>query len=138
MCRAEWLGVSKWTAETDRRKTPRQKEKRGRTERAGAAAAGAVRGGHTRLVQHGLSVLNIVRHFLKEQKREEKAALRGRPLQPEQTQRLRRFKYWLGKRDPYLANLWSFRGRIAPDANVRKFEFPKPAHWPRPMPPIGK
>lgn len=78
-----------------------------------------------RLARHGLSLLNIARHFLKEQEREEKAALRDRPFQPEQPERLRRFKHWLGKRSPYLGNLWRFRRRIAPGVGVRKFEFPK-------------
>ena len=79
----------------------------------------------TRLAPHGLSVLNIARHCLKEQEREEKAALRSRQVQPEQTQRLPRFKHWLGKRNVYLAHLWRFRKRMAPDATVSKFEFPK-------------
>ena len=78
-----------------------------------------------RLAQHGLSVLNIARHFLKEQEREEKAALRDRQAQSEKPERLRRFKPWLGKRSPRLGNLWRFRKRIAPGVEVRKREFPK-------------
>lgn len=77
------------------------------------------------LASHGLSLLNIARHFLKDQEREEKAALRDRQAQSEQTQQLPRFKYWLGKRNPYLANLWRFRKRIAPGVEVRQREFPK-------------
>lgn len=77
------------------------------------------------LAQHGLSVLNIARHFLKEQEREEKTALWDKQGQPEQKQRFPRFKYWLGKHDAYRANLWRFRKRIAPGVEVRKREFPK-------------
>ena len=78
-----------------------------------------------RLARHGLSVLNIARHFLKEQEREEKAALRDRQSQAEKTERLPRFKHWLGKRSPHLGNLWRFRKRIAPGVEVRKREFPR-------------
>ena len=78
-----------------------------------------------RLARHGLSVLNIARHFLKEQEREEKAALRDRQSQAEKTERLPRFKHWLGKRSPHLGNLWRFRRRIAPGIEVKKREFPK-------------
>lgn len=79
----------------------------------------------TRLASHGLSVLNIARHFLKEQEREEKAALGDRQSQAEKTERLPRFKHWLGKRSPHLGNLWRFRRRIAPGMEVRKREFPR-------------
>ncbi len=89
----------------------RQKERRGKTS--------------ARLASHGLSLLKIVRHFLKEQEQEEKAALRDRRAQSEKPERLSRFKYWLGKRAPYLANLWRFRKRITPGVEVRKREFPK-------------
>ena len=78
-----------------------------------------------RLAAHGLSVLNIARHFLKEQEREEKAALRDRQSQAEKPERFPRFKHWLGKRSPHLGNLWRFRKRIAPGIEVRKREFPR-------------
>ena len=77
------------------------------------------------LARHGFSVLNIARHFLKEQEREEYAALREKQVQSEQTKRLPRFKHWLGKRSPHLGNLWRFRKRIAPGIEVRQREFPK-------------
>ena len=70
-------------------------------------------------------MLNIARHFLKEQEREEKTALRDRLAQPEQAQRFPRFKHWLGGRNPSLANLWRFRKRIAPGVEVRKHKFPR-------------
>ncbi len=69
---------------------------------------------------------------MKEQEREEKTALRDKPFQPEQAQRLPRFNHWLGKRNPYLANLWRFRKRIAPGVEVRKREFPKVGTQPSP------
>ena len=34
-------------------------------------------------------------------------------------------KHWLGKRSPYLGNLWRFRKRIAPGIEVRQREFPR-------------
>ncbi|AMD89512.1 hypothetical protein AXF13_04940 [Desulfovibrio fairfieldensis] len=51
--------------------------------------------------------------------------MRDRRAQSEKPERLSRFKYWLGKRAPYLANLWRFRKRITPGVEVRKREFPK-------------
>ena len=67
--------------------------------------------------------MNIARHFLKEQEREEKTVLLDKQVQPEQKQRLPHFKHWLGKCNPYLANLWRFRKRIAPGIEVRHREF---------------
>ena len=78
-----------------------------------------------RLTRHGLSVLNIARHFLKEREREERAEIRNKPTSTEQATQLPRFKHWLGKRDAYRANLWRFRKRIAPGVEVRKRKFPK-------------
>ena len=78
-----------------------------------------------RLTRHGLSVLNIARHFLKEREREERAEIRNKPTSTEQATQLPRFKHWLGKRDAYRANLWRFRKRIAPGMEVRKRTFPR-------------
>ena len=125
VCREEWLEYQKERqkrAEVRRlagkkREEERHELERRQRERREAATA--------HLAAHGLSLLNIARHFLKEQEREEKTALRDKPFQPEQAQRLPRFKHWLGKRNPYLANLWRFRKRIAPGVEVRKREFPK-------------
>ena len=77
------------------------------------------------LARHGLFVLNIARHFLKEQERREKEALLHWQSQQGLQERLPRFKHWLGKRSPYLGNLWRFRKRIAPGVEVRQREFPK-------------
>lgn len=74
------------------------------------------------LAPHGLPMLNIARHFLKEQQREERERLREETPKPTP---LGSFKYWLGRKSNRLANLWRFRKRIRPDMEVRKFEFPK-------------
>ena len=124
VCREEWLEYQKERqrlaegrrlARKKREEEREELEQRQRERREAATA---------RLASHGLSVLNIARHCLKEQEREEKAAL-NRQVQPEQTQRFPRFKHWLGKRNPSLANLWRFRKRIAPGVEVRKRKFPK-------------
>ncbi len=69
--------------------------------------------------------MNIARHFLKEQEREEREEVRNKFASTEQATQLPRFKYWLGKRDAYRANLWRFRKRIAPGMEVRKRTFPR-------------
>ena len=125
VCQKEWLEYQqekqRVTEEKRHARKKREEEReeleRRQQERREAASA--------RLARHGLSILNIARHFLKEQEREEKTTLRDKQVLPEQKQRLPRFKYWLGKRDAYRANLWRFRKRIAPDAKVRKFGFPQ-------------
>ncbi|WP_165067652.1 TraI/MobA(P) family conjugative relaxase [Desulfovibrio sp. ZJ200] len=132
VCREEWLEYQKERqrlAEERLLVEKRQEEEREeleqrQRERREAATA--------RLARHGLSVLNIARHFLKEQEREEKAALRGRQSQSGQTERLPRFKHWLGKRSPHLGNLWRFRKRIVPGVEVRKREFPRVGTLPSP------
>ncbi|EGW50024.1 hypothetical protein HMPREF1022_02967 [Desulfovibrio sp. 6_1_46AFAA] len=125
VCRAEWLEYQKEKqrqAEKKRharkkREEEREELERRQRERRETAIA--------RLAPHGLSILNIARHCLKKQEREENAALRDKAFQPEQAERLRRFKHWLGKRSPRLANLWRFRRRITPEMQVRQFEFPR-------------
>lgn len=100
-----------------KREEERKELERQQRERRKAATA--------HLTRYGLSVLNTVRHFLKEQEREEKTALWDKHVQQGQKQQLPRFKYWLGKRDAYRANLWRFRKRIAPGIEVRKRKFPR-------------
>ena len=132
VCREEWLEYQKERqrlAEERRhakkkREEEREELKRRQQERRETATA--------HLARHGLSVLNIARHFLKEQEREEKTALRDKQVQPEQKQRLPRFKYWLGRRDAYRANLWRFRKRIASGVEVRKRTFPRVGTLPSP------
>lgn len=125
VCREEWqeyqeerqkLAEENRYARKKREEERHELERRQRERRETATA---------RLAPHGLSILNIARHFLKKQEQEEKEALRNRRPHSEQAERLRRFKHWLGKHSPYLGNLWRFRRRIAPGVEVRKREFPK-------------
>ena len=125
MCREEWLEYQKERQRlAEERRLAREKREEDREaleqqqrERRETATA--------RLASHGLSMLNIARHFLKERDQEERAEMRNKPASTEQTARLPRFKHWLGKRNPSLANLWRFRKRIAPGVEVRKRKFPK-------------
>lgn len=132
VCREEWqeyqkkrqrLAEERLLAEK-RQEEEREELEQSQRERREATAA--------RLARHGLSILNIARHFLKEQEREEKAALRDRQSQSGQTERLPRFKYWLGKASPHLGNLWRFRRRLAPGVEVRKRKFPRVSALPSP------
>lgn len=125
VCREEWLEYQKERqnlaeenhyARKKREEERHELEQRQRERREAATV---------HLARHGFSVLNIARHFLKEQEREENAALREKQVQSEQTKRLPRFKHWLGKRSPHLGNLWRFRKRIAPGVEVRQHEFPR-------------
>ena len=125
VCREEWREYQKERqklAEENRYARKKREEKRYELEQRQRERRETAT---TRLASHGFSLLNIARHFLKEQEREEKAALRDRQVQSEQTHRLPRFKYWLGRRDAYRANLWRFRKRIAPGIEVRQREFPR-------------
>ncbi len=125
VCREEWQEYQKERqrlAEERRLARAKREEEREALEQRQKERREAAT---VRLAAHGLSVLNIARHVLKEQEREEKAALRDRQSQAEKPQRLPRFKHWLGKRSPHLGNLWRFRKRIAPSVEVRKREFPK-------------
>lgn len=125
VCREEWLEYQQESRRQkeekhnarERREKEREELARRQRERREAVTA--------RLASHGLSVLNIARHCLKEQEREEKAALLDRLAQSEKLDLLPRFKHWLGKRNPYLGNLWRFCKRIAPGVEVRQHEFPR-------------
>ncbi|WP_165072857.1 relaxase/mobilization nuclease domain-containing protein [Desulfovibrio sp. ZJ200] len=132
VCREEWqeyqkerqrLAKGRRLVEKKQEEEWEELEQRQRDRREAATA---------RLARHGLFVLNIARHFLKEQEREEKAALRDRQSQSEKPERLPRFKHWLGKRSPHRGNLWRFRRRLAPGVEVRKREFPRGGTLPSP------
>ena len=125
LCREEWEEYQQERqrlAEERRLNEKKQEEEREALERRQKERREAAT---VRLARHGLFILNIARHFLKKQERQEKAALRDRQSQAEKTERLPRFKHWLGKRSPHLGNLWRFRRRIAPGVEVRKREFPR-------------
>ena len=125
VCREEWREYQKEQrrqaeemhhARKRREEERHELERRQRERREGATA---------RLARHGLSLLNIARHFLKKQERREKEVLLHWQAQQGQQERLPRFKHWLGKRSPHLGNLWRFRKRIAPGVEVRQCEFPR-------------
>ena len=132
VCREEWQEYQKERQRLaeERRLTRKKREEdrkalehRQRERRETATA---------RLASHGLSVLNIARHFLKEREQEERTEMRSKPASTEQTARFPRFKHWLGKRNPSLANLWRFRKRIATGVEVRKRKFPRVGTLPSP------
>jgi len=132
VCREEWLEYQQEkqrVAEEKRRARKKREEEREELERRQQEHRETAT---AHLARHGLSVLNIARHFLKEQEREEKMALWDKQVQPEQKQRLPRFKHWLGRRDAYRANLWRFRKRIASGVEVRKRKFPRVGTLPSP------
>ena len=125
LCREEWEEYQQERqrlAEERRLNEKKQEEERETLERRQKERREAAT---VRLARHGLFILNLARLFLKKQERQEKAALRDRQSQAEKTERLPRFKHWLGKRSPHLGNLWRFRRRIAPGVEVRKREFPR-------------
>ena len=101
----------KWKEE--QHELERRQRKRRETAIAGLAQYG------------GIPLLKITRHFLKKQGRREKEALLHWQVQQRLQKRLPRFKYRLGKRTPYLADLWRFCKRIAPGAEVRQCKFPR-------------
>lgn len=132
VCREEWREYQKERRRREeekhnareRREEEREKLERRQQERRETASA--------HLARHGLSILNIARHFLKEQEREECEEVRNKSASTEQATQLPRFKYWLGKRDAYRANLWRFRKRIASGVEVRKRKFPRVGTLPSP------
>ena len=96
VCREEWREYQKERRRQEeekhnareKREEEREELKRRQKERPEVATV--------RLTRHGISVPNIARHFLKDQEREEKAALRDRQAQRKQQERIPRFKHWLG------------------------------------------
>lgn len=90
---------------------------------SGTATARAPRDGYSTSCSAWVIGVEYRPAFLKEQEREEKTVLLDKQVQPEQKQRLPHFKHWLGKCNPYLANLWRFRKRRAPGIEVRHREF---------------
>ena len=132
VCREEWLEYQQEkqrVAEEKRRARKKREEEREELERRQRERREAA---SARLARHGLSILNIARHFLKEQEREEREEVRNKSASTEQATQLPRFKYWLGKRDAYSANLWRFRKRIASGVEVRKRKFPRVGTLPSP------
>lgn len=138
VCREEWQEYQKeWqrlVEEQYHAKVKREEERealeRRQKERREAATV--------RLARHGLSVLNIARPFLKEQEREEKAALRDRQSQAEKPERLPRFKHWLGSAVRILVISGVFGEGSPPARKSGNASSPGSARWLPRMPPIGK
>jgi hypothetical protein len=63
-----------------------------------------------RIARHGLPMLNIARHFLKEQQTEELHRLRED--RPKRKKPLPRFLKWLRERNLRLSSLWKFHRRF--------------------------
>ena len=132
VCREEWLEYQQEkqrVAEEKRRARKKREEEREELERRQQERRETA---SAHLARHGLSMLNIARHFLKEQEREEREEVWNKSASTEQATQLPRFKYWLGKRDAYRANLWRFRKRIASGVEVRKRKFPRVGTLPSP------
>ena len=132
VCQEEWLEYQQEkqrVAEEKRHARKKQEEEREGLERRQQERRETA---SAHLARHGLSILNIARHFLKEQEREEREEVRNKSASTEQATQLPRFKYWLGKRDAYSANLWRFRKRIASGVEVRKRKFPRVGTLPSP------
>lgn len=132
VCQEEWLEYQQEkqrVAEEKRHARKKQEEEREGLERRQQERRETA---SAHLARHGLSILNIARHFLVEQEREEREEVRNKSASTEQATQLPRFKYWLGKRDAYRANLWRFRKRIASGVEVRKRKFPRVGTLPSP------
>lgn len=105
-------------------------ERRGaRARRAAAIAQARVeQRAHRRtalaaLAPHGLSMLNIGRHFLKKQQREELQKLQEE--QPKREKALPRFWAWMKATNAEVRGLWRYRRRIVPGMEIQPPEFPK-------------
>ena len=82
------------------------------------------------LTRHGLSVLNIARHYLGIGQRT--ALHRYRADMPKPEKALPRFRTWLSEREPGLAALFKYRRRVSPGMKAERREFPKVSELPSP------
>ncbi|MDR2819046.1 MAG: relaxase/mobilization nuclease domain-containing protein [Desulfovibrio sp.] len=94
-----------------------QTKARQREERTAAASA---------LARHGLHILNIARHFHKEQQEAELRKVRAELPKPRKRPR-QRFRQWLEKRGKRLVNFWKFRKRIILICVRNSINYPVPA-----------
>ena len=82
------------------------------------------RGVYRKLSRHGLPIMNIGRHFLKEQQAQEKRKIRqvvesqGRPCIETQS-----FRSWLSRNGSRKSILWRQRKRLLPGLHIEKFTF---------------
>ena len=78
------------------------------------------------LSSHGLSIMNIGRHFLKEQQQQEKRKLRHtQKTIPERRTRPHTFKHWFSQKASKKAVLWRLRKKLTPSLRVDRFTFSK-------------
>jgi hypothetical protein len=123
------IGLEEWREYRELKKKEAEDRQESNTRKAAVIAqARAEQRGHRRaalaaLARYGLSMLNLVRHFLKVQQRE--ALRRLREEQPEREKPLPRFATWLTARNVRTRVLWRYRRRILIGMNVKQFEFPK-------------
>ena len=81
-------------------------------------------GAHRKLSRHGLPIMNIGRHFLKEQQAQEKRKIRqvvesqGRPCIETQS-----FRHWLARNGSRKSILWRQRKRLISGLHIEKFTF---------------
>ncbi|MBQ4076773.1 MAG: relaxase/mobilization nuclease domain-containing protein [Mailhella sp.] len=81
-------------------------------------------GAHRKLSRYGLPIMNIGRHFLKEQQAQEKRKIRqvvesqGRPCIETQS-----FRSWLSRNGSRKSILWRQRKRLLPGLHIEKFTF---------------
>jgi len=79
-----------------------------------------------RLSRYGLPMMNIGRHFLKEQLRQEnRKRQQAQAVLPSQQPLQRTFRLWLMQKDMRKSALWRHRRKIRPDAPIAKFSFTK-------------
>jgi hypothetical protein len=78
------------------------------------------------LARHGLSVLNLARHFLKVQ--HQKALQKLQDHLPKREKPLPRFITWLSWRKYRASSLWRYRRRIPSGSDVQQYTFPIIGH----------
>lgn len=123
------FGLEEWREYRELKRAEAEERREHKTRSALVIAqARAAQRGHRRtalkaLARHGLSLLNLARHFLKAQQREALQRLRGE--QPRREKPLPRFATWLTARNVRARVLWRYRRRIKIGMEVKPFEFPK-------------
>jgi hypothetical protein len=123
------IGLEEWREYRELKKKEAEDRRENNTRKAVVIAqARAEQRGHRRtalvaLARHGLSLLNLARHFLKVQQWE--ALRRLREEQPKREKLLPRFATWLTARNVRARVLWRYRRRILIGMDVKPFEFPK-------------
>ncbi len=84
-----------------------------------------------RLSRRGLPLMNIGRHFLKEQQTLERNVLRqSLPVSPKSQVSHRTVRHWLKEKDSRKSTLWRHRRKLGMELNVDQFFFPKSHCYP--------